>query len=160
MPRTTLMRITIAVAIAVAIGAIAEDGFAASHAACSLLTSDDVAAVLGGPVRPQDTAGDPTECIYNTDGTQWDGEDATVTLIVQGGRAEYEQGVSWGAKYGQPYTQLSGLGNKASENNHCGEQCSQVGVLKGNTYFSLMVQLDPNHAKSAVALARKVASRL
>jgi hypothetical protein len=160
MPLMNLMRITIAVAIVIGIGAFARSGFAASHAACSLLTSDDVAAVLGGPVRPQDTGGDPTQCIYNTDGTQWDGEDATVTLIVQGGRAEYDQYLNWGAKYGMPNTQLSGLGSKAFENNNCGEQCSQVDVLKGNTNFTLMVQLDPKHAQSAVALAHRVAGRL
>jgi hypothetical protein len=159
MPLRTSMRLAIAMIIAAGIVAIAQDGFAASHAPCSLLTADDVGAVLAGPIKGQD-AGVDNECIYLSDGTQWDGEDATVTLIVQGGRAEFEQSLSWGAKYGSPYTQLSGLGNKAFENNNCGEQCSQVGVLKGNVYFSLMVQLDPNHARSAVALAHKVASRL
>jgi hypothetical protein len=159
MPLRTLMRVTIAVAIAVGIGAGARDGVAASHAPCSLLTADDVGAVLAGPIKGQDSGVD-NECMYLSDGTQWDGEDATVSLIVQGGRADYEQSLSWGAKYGMPYTQLSGVGNKAYENNGCGEQCSQVGVLKGNTFFLLMVQLDPNHARSAVALARKVAARL
>ena len=73
---------------------------------------------------------------------------------------DFDQNVSMGQQYGMPYTPLSGVGDKAYENNNCGEQCAQVGVMKGKTYFTVMVQEDLNHTRSAVALARKVAHRM
>jgi hypothetical protein len=126
---------------------------------CALLTADDVTAVLGTPVKGQDT-GVSYECMYTSESPGFQGEHPTVTLTVHGGRADFDQSVSMGQQYGMPYTALSGLGDKAYENNSCGEQCAQVGVMKGKAYFTVMVQEDLNHSRSAVALARKVSERI
>jgi hypothetical protein len=126
---------------------------------CALLSADDVSAVLGMPVKGQDT-GVSYECMYTSESTGFQGEVPTVTLTVHGGRADFDQSVSIGQQYGMPYTSLSGVGDKAYENNNCGEQCAEVGVMKGKTYFMVMVQEDVNHTRSAVALARKVAHRM
>lgn len=125
---------------------------------CTLLTADDVTAAMGGPLVGPNS--DSTSCSYSSEATTWDGQDASATLMLAGGRAEYAQSVGFGAKYGTPYTTLQGVGDKAYENNGCGDQCSQVGVLKNNTFFILTVQEDPKHVKSAVTMARKVAARI
>jgi hypothetical protein len=150
----TLMTSIIALTIAGVSGAQAQ----AADASCNLLTADDVAAVIGGPLVGPNS--DSTTCAYTSQATTWNGQNATATLMIAGGRAEYAQSVGFGAKYGPPYTTLNGVGDKAYENNSCGDQCSQVGVLKKNTFFMITVQEDPKHAKSAVTLARKAAARI
>ena len=149
------MTLAIAMTIAAAIGGMQA---LAAEDPCSLLTAADVTAIVGGPLLAPNS--DAQSCQYSSTGTTWNGEDASAMLLLSGGRAEYEQSVGMGAKYGTSYAPLSGIGDKAYENNNCGDQCSQVGVLKKGTYFILTVQGDPKHAKSAVALARKVAARM
>jgi hypothetical protein len=146
-----------------AVAAIVMLGFStraeAANSCAALLTANDVAAVLGTPVKAQDT-GVSYQCMYISESPGFQGEYPTVTLIVHGGRADFDQSVSLGKQYGMPYASLSGLGDKAYENNSCGEQCAEVGVMKGKVYFTVMVQEDLNHSKSAVALARKVSDRI
>jgi hypothetical protein len=156
MPRRILTTASIAVVIAVAIGSGAAP---AAGGPCALLTANDVTAVLGMPVKGVD-AGDSEECMYASETQDSAGEQATVTLRVHGGRADFDQSVSMAQQYGMPYTPLSGLGDKAYENNKCGEQCATVGVIKGKAYFTVMVQEDLNHSRSAVALARNIADRI
>ena len=153
---TSIIALTIAaLTIAVVSGAQAQ----AADAPCILLTADDVTAVLGGPLVGPNS--DSTSCVYSSQATSWNGQNASATLMLAGGRAEYAQSVGFGAKYGgTPYPTLNGVGDKAYENNSCGDQCSEVGVLKKNTFFILTVQEDPKHATSAVTLARKAASRI
>jgi hypothetical protein len=154
MPRIKSQLVAVAVIVVVGLSTRAQ-----AANSCALLTADDVAAVLGTPVKGQDT-GVSYQCMYASTSPGFEGEYATVTLIVHGGRADFDQSVSMGKQYGMPYTSLSGLGDKAYENNSCGEQCAQVGVIKGKIYFTVMVQEDLNHSKSAVALARKVSERI
>ncbi len=145
-----------AVAVIIALGI----GPRAHAASCAgLLTASDVSAVLGMPVQGQDT-GIPDDCMFASRTTGFEGEQPTVTLMVHGGRADFDQAVSTGQQYGMPTVPLSGIGDKAYENNNCGEQCAQVGVMKGNTYFTVMVQEDVNHTRNAAALARIVAKRI
>lgn len=150
MLRRMLMTSIIALTIAVVSGVQAQ----AADAPCILLTADDVTAVLGGPLVGPNS--DSTSCVYTSQATTWNGQNASATLMIAGGRAEYTQSVGFGAK---SYTTLNGVGDKAYENNRCGDQCSEVGVLKGKTFFILTVQ-DPKHATSAVTLARKAAARI
>ena len=154
MLRRTLMASIIALTIAVVSGAQAQ----AADAPCILLTADDVTAVLGGPLVGPNS--DSTSCVYSSQATSWNGQNASATLMMAGGRAEYAQSAGFGATSGTPYTILKGVGDKAYENNGCGDQCSQVGVLKGKTFFILTVQEDPKHATTAVTLARKAAARI
>ena len=154
MPRIKSQLAAVAVIIVVGMGARVQ---AASP--CTLLTADDVTAVLGMPVKGLET-GVSYECMYASESPGFQGEHPTVTLTVHGGRADFDQSVSMGRQYGMPYTPLSGVGDKAYENNNCGEQCAEVGVMKGKAYFTVMVQEDLNHSRSAVALARKVSERI
>jgi len=151
----TLMASIIALTIAVVSSGQAQ----AADAPCILMTADDVTAVMGGPLVGPNS--DSTTCAYTSQSTTWNGQNASATLMIAGGRAEYAQSVGFGGKYGgTPYSTLNGVGDKAYENNSCGEQCSQVGVLKKNTFFMITVQEDPKHAQSAVTLARKAAARI
>jgi hypothetical protein len=154
MLRRRLMTSIIALTIAAVSGAQAQ----AADAPCILLTADDITAVLGGPLGGPNS--DSTSCVYTSQATSWNGQNASATLMLAGGRAEYAQSVGFGAKYGTPYPTLTGVGDKAYENNSCGDQCSEVGVLKKNTFFMITVQEDPKHATSAVTLARKAAARV
>jgi hypothetical protein len=151
MPRRILIALIVGLTLAVGAQPQAADP-------CALLTSDDISAVLGGPVNAPNS--DSQTCVYTTQGTTWNGDNAQVTLMLAGGRADFDRGFSFAATSGMPDTPLSGIGDKAYENNQCGDQCSQVNVLKKGTYFLITVQEDPKHAKSAVTLARKVAARL
>jgi hypothetical protein len=157
MLRGKLQLAAVAIVMVVGVGTRAQ---AASP--CALLTTNDVSTALGMPVKNDDTAseGVTNECIYESTTTAFEGETPTVTLIISGGRAEYDQAVSTGKQFGMPTTPLSGIGDQAYENNNCGEQCAQVGVMEGKTYFTLMVQEDVNHTRNAAALARKVAERM
>jgi len=154
MLRRTLMTSIIALTIAVVSGAQAR----AADAPCILLTADDVTAVMGGPLVGPNS--DSTSCAYSSQATTWNGQNASATLMMAGGRAEYAQSVGFGATSGTPYPTLTGVGDKAYENNGCGDQCSEVGVLKKSTFFILTVQEDPKHATAAVILARKAAARI
>ena len=155
MLRRTLITSIVALTVAVVSGARAQ----AADAPCILLTADDVTAVMGGPLVGPNS--DSTSCAYSSQATTWNGQNASATLMMAGGRAEYAQSVGFGAKYGgTPYPTLNGVGDKAYENNSCGDQCSEVGVLKKSTFFILTVQEDPKHATSAVTLARKAAARV
>ncbi len=139
----------------------------AGHGPCALLAADDVSAVLGAPVKV-DNPGIGDECIYgrvNTKVTM--GEDATVTLSLNQdyGRLNFDENFRSREKYGVPITLLSGLGDKAYQENECIGTCSDVGVLKGDTFFIITVLLADTDTKefasrSAVALARKVADRM
>ena len=154
MSRKTFMTLIVAAAMAVGCGAQAR----AAQPPCTLLTADDVTALMGGPLVGPNS--DSMTCQYSSQSTTYNGQDASATLMIAGGRSEYDQSVGFGAKYGTPYTILSGVGDRAFENNGCGDQCSQVGVLKKGIFFELTVQDDPKHAKSAITLARKVADRI
>jgi hypothetical protein len=171
-PRRTLIPVTIAVVIAVSIGAGAraatndyggEDRLtkaAAHQGACALLTAADIGAVLGKSVTwsSAGTGGPDAQsaCSYSTaDGTD-------INLNLAGGRADFDKLPS----------QLSGMtalrgvgdaafnGPKATGGSGGG---AQVFVLKGGTYFYITVQSDSgdaDDAKTAAALARKVANRI
>jgi hypothetical protein len=146
---------------AVAIMIVGAFGVKAQAAPCAgLLTTSDVSTALGSSVTAQDNGGVPYECIFTSNSTGFQGETPTVTLIVHGGRSDFDQSVNMGAQYGMTDSPLSGVGDKAYLNSHCGEQCAEVEVMKGKTYFTVMVQEDPNHSQAAVALARKVAARI
>src|SRR5277367_653251 len=101
MLRRTLMTSIIGLTIAVASGAQAQ----AAGAPCVLLTADDVTAVMGGPLVGPNS--DSTSCVYTSQATTWNGQNATATLMIAGRRAEYAQSVGFGAKYGTPYPTLN-----------------------------------------------------
>ncbi|HUA32330.1 MAG TPA: hypothetical protein VMA09_01900 [Candidatus Binataceae bacterium] len=152
MPRAKSLLATVAVIVMIGLGAQAY-----AIVPCALLTADDVAGVTGGAVNEISAAGTPmasTTCTYSTSV-----DNGTVTLMLGGGAAQFDQSVSFGAKNGMPYTALSGVADKAYVNNQCGQPCAQVFALKGSTYFLITVQQGPNDARSAEALARKVAAR-
>lgn len=136
----------------------------AAHGACSLLSTDDVAAVLGGPVKLQESDSgiatynttDATACSYQTA----DNASSVELMVSSGGRADFDQ-----YNRGMPCTPLSGVGDKACLNNlepgASGQ--AEVSVLKGGTYFTISTNLTAPQgvaARSAVALARKVAERM
>jgi len=135
-------------------------GKTAAHRACALLTADDVAAVLGESVTWSSAGSggtnDPLACSYSTT------NHADVDLSLAGGRAEFRKLPSELSGM----TALSGVGDaayngpKSTGGSGAG---AQVFVLKGNTYFYITVQSergDASDARSAVALARKVANRI
>jgi len=132
-------------------------GKTAAHGACALLTANDVATVLGDSVTWSSAGADtPDRCSYSTTGH------ADVDLNLAGGRAEFHKLPS----ELPGMTTLSGVGDaayngpKSTGGSGAG---AQVFVLKGNTYFYITVQSergDASDARSAVALARKVADRI
>lgn len=152
-------RIKSQLAAAVVIAAVGFGSRAHAASCAGLLTASDASTVIGMPMNGKDTGVD-YQCMFTTESTGFEGEHPTVTLIVHGGRADFDQSVSIGQQYGMPTTPLSAIGDKAYENNSCGEQCAEVGVMKGKTYFTVMVQEDVNHTRSAAALARIVVKRI
>ena len=129
----------------------------ASHGPCALPSAKDVATILGDSVTWSSAgAGGPDRCSYSTTGN------ADVDLNLAGGRAEFHKLPS----ELPGMTTLSGVGDaayngpKSTGGSGAG---AQVFVLKGNTYFYITVQSergDASDARSAVALARKVADRI
>jgi hypothetical protein len=132
-------------------------GKTAAQGACALLTAKDIATILGDSVTWSSAAADTTDrCSYSTTGH------ADVDLNLAGGRAEFHKLPS----ELPGMTTLSGVGDaayngpKSTGGSGAG---AQVFVLKGNTYFYITVQSergDASDARSAVALARKVADRI
>jgi hypothetical protein len=129
-------------------------GKIASQGPCALLTADDIAAVLGELVTWSSAGADT--CKYSTAGH------ADVDLNLAGGRAEFHKLPS----ELPGMTALSGVGNVAyngPKSTGGSGGGAQVFVLKGNIYFYITVQSergDASDARSAVALARKVAGRI
>jgi len=147
------------------VGGGASNGYASEHphnktasqGPCALLTANDVATVLGDSVTWSSAGADtPDRCSYSTTGH------ADIDLNLAGGRAEFHKLPS----ELPGMTTLSGVGDaayngpKSTGGSGAG---AQVFVLKGNTYFYITVQSesgDASDARSAVALARKVADRI
>jgi hypothetical protein len=150
MTRNTLMSAAIATFIAAAAGAAL-----AAQDPCTLITSADIAALMGGPVTKLSKVGVPAqiasrECNYSTA----DGDD--ITLSIDGGRAEFNNVV----KQIPGLKRLTGVGDAAYENSDPGAFV-QVYVLKGGTYFNLSLSSTRAGASGwAVAMARTAASRL
>jgi len=130
------------------------------HGPCALLTANDIAAVLGESAD-WSSAGTPspdssTACSYSTPS----GTDVNINLA--GGRAEFHKLPS----ELPGMTALSGVGDAAYDGPKSTGGSgggAQVFVLKGNTYFYITVESDngdASDARSAAALARKVAARL
>jgi hypothetical protein len=169
MPRVTLALVTIAMVVAaVGIGPHAQAQAprkTAAHSACSLLTTDEVAAVLGAPVKIQGSDSgittynttDATDCSYQTT----DDASSVILTVSSGGRADFDAYTR-----GAPCTAVSGAGDKACLNNQEASGASgqaQVSAFKGATYFTISTNLSApkgSAARSAEALARKVAARL
>src|SRR5271165_2417565 len=94
---TSAIALTIAaLTIAVVSGAQAQ----AADAPCILLTADDVTAVLGGPLVGPNS--DSTSCVYSSQATSWNGQNASATLMTGGGPAEYAQSAGFGSTSGTP----------------------------------------------------------
>ncbi len=134
-------------------------GKTAAHRACALLTADDVAAVLGESVTWSSAGSggtnDALACSYSTT------NHSDVDLSLAGGGGEFHKLPS----ELPGMTALSGVGDAAyngPKSTGGSGGGAQVFVLKGNTYFYITVQSergDASDARSAVALARKVAAR-
>ena len=139
--------------------------------ACVLLTTHDVAAVLGGawtrkgsgPMRPAPGAQLINVCAY--DGPA-DDDDLELT-VRDGGRAQFDHAVY---NLGRGPTALSGVGDSAYELVSPGSPPGapspgspaqvQLWVIKGGTYFEMMLVSDSiNVPRWGAALARKVADR-
>lgn len=130
-----------------------------AHAPCALLTANDVATVLGDSVTWSSAgSGGPnaaSACSYATTNNA----DVDINL---GGRAEFEKLPSQLSGM----TPLSGVGDAAyngPKSTGGSGGGAQVFVLKGATYFYITVQSDngdTNDARTAAALARKVAARI
>lgn len=151
MPRRILTLATVAMVVAIGAGAQAAGP-------CDLLTADDVASVLGKPVKVIMSSSDM--CYYDSGGTKWQGNDAEVHFALVP-RDTFDPTIKANLKAGT-YHPLSGVGDKAylSTFGEDVNQSADMMVVKGNTHFSLTVEEDPKHAKSVVALARKVADRI
>lgn len=162
------MLAAIAVVFAVAIGA-GTQAQAAAQKVCTLLTADDVAAVLADPVTWSSAqaggSDDGTSCAYETKAL---GEDAA-RLTIAGGRADFDTNIRQLQDQSKQYhlpplTALSGVGDVAyltAGQGSSGPVPAQVFVMKGGIYF--YVELFCKPAKCAdlgTALARRVADRI
>jgi len=144
-PSPTAVAVTSpAAAASPATASAAADG--AGTKPCSLVTRDEMQAILGAPIQRLTTA--EAECAYLTDDTH----QATVETTWRGGRTAMEDAKKYN---GETMRAVPGLGDEAYF-----QAAGVMHVRKGDVYLIVNSRVYPNEEVAETAIVRKALARL
>lgn len=113
---------------------------------CSLVTRDEMQAILGAPIQRLTTA--EAECAYLTDDTH----QATVETTWRGGRTAMEDAKKYN---GETMRAVPGLGDEAYF-----QAAGVMHVRQGDVYLIVNSRVYPNEEVAETAIVRKALARL